>query len=63
MKKIFTLILVVVLVSTNVFAFQFPEPDWGALLKEKTQMVNETDFELYVEGQQSSSLSEEHISE
>ena len=55
MKKIFTLILVVMLVSTNVFAFQFPEPDWGALLKEKTQMVNETDFELYVEGPVNSS--------
>lgn len=35
-------------------AFNFPEPDWGALLREKTDMVYETDFELYTEGDVSS---------
>ncbi len=37
-------------VSVSVNAFVFPTPDWGALLKEKTNMVKATDFELYVEG-------------
>ncbi len=49
-KKFTALILSTALFGTSVFAFNFPEPDWGALLKEKTQMVSETDFELYVEG-------------
>ncbi len=31
-------------------AFSFPEPDWGALLREREQMVSQTDFELYAEG-------------
>ncbi len=30
-------------------AFTFPEPDWGALLREKEKMVQEADFELYTE--------------
>lgn len=50
MRKIICLILAILLFSTSVCAFNFPEPDWGALLKEKTKMVSETDFELYTEG-------------
>ncbi len=56
MKKIVGLLLILT-VCFNTFcsyAFTFPEPDWGALLKEKEAMVNETDFELYVEGDISS---------
>ena len=51
MKKITSLILIFIIVfSTPTFAFNFPTPDWGALLKERENMVSETDFELYVEG-------------
>ena len=50
MKKIICLVLAMMLFSTSVCAFNFPEPDWGALLTEKRKMVNETDFELYTEG-------------
>ncbi len=50
MKKIAALLLAVGILSSTASAFTFPEPDWGALLAEKTQMVSETDFELYVEG-------------
>lgn len=40
----------VVMAALTVCAYDFPEPDWGALLSERTSMVTETDFELYVEG-------------
>ncbi len=50
MKKLTALLLAIGLFGTAASAFTFPEPDWGALLAEKTQMVSETDFELYVEG-------------
>ncbi len=30
-------------------AYYFPQPDWGALLNERTDMATETDFELYAE--------------
>lgn len=51
MKKIVVLCLVfIMLFSMQIFAFNFPTPDWGALLKEREKMVSETDFELYVEG-------------
>ena len=50
MKKIVALLLVLSTLGSTALAFTFPEPDWGALLAEKTQMVSETDFELYVEG-------------
>ena len=36
--------------SVSASAFNFPEPDWGALLKERQKMINEVDFELYTEG-------------
>ena len=49
MKKILSLILAATITSTVAGAFTFPEPDWGALLKEKKSMVYETDFELYCE--------------
>ena len=51
MKKIITALLsTTILITTSVSAFTFPTPDWGALLREKTQMVSEVDFELYSEG-------------
>lgn len=51
MKKIISVICAAgLLLSGSASAFTFPEPDWGALLQEKTQMVYETDFELYTEG-------------
>lgn len=49
-KRIIALLMVLTVFSTTASAFTFPTPDWGALLAEKTQMVSETDFELYVEG-------------
>lgn len=50
-KRMVGMILLLALLSTVLpaSAFTFPEPDWGALLKEKTRMVKETDFELYAE--------------
>ena len=56
MKKLSALILLLTIITTSVFAFTFPEPDWGKLLEEKTAMVTETDFELYTEGSLSSAL-------
>ena len=50
MKKLTALLLAFGILGSTALAFTFPEPDWGALLAEKTQMVSETDFELYVEG-------------
>ncbi|MBO5059602.1 MAG: hypothetical protein J6C82_01630 [Clostridia bacterium] len=54
MKKIISLLLAMLMLTSQAYAFTFPEPDWGALLKEKTDMVYETDFELYTEGPVSS---------
>lgn len=54
MKKSFLALFLLLSISIKTFAFTFPEPDWGALLNEKTRMVNEVDFELYVEGDVSS---------
>ncbi len=49
-KKFFTsLIISAALLSSSVSAFKFPEPDWAALLKEKREMVGQTEFELYAE--------------
>ncbi len=44
-----TIAVVLTLGTIGVSAFNFPEPDWGALLREKTAMVTNTEFELYVE--------------
>ncbi len=52
MKKLISLLCIFCMLCTGVSAFTFPEPDWGALLREKTEMVSETDFELFVEGPQ-----------
>lgn len=38
------------LVNMTAYAFEFPEPDWGAILAERKAMVTETEFELYTEG-------------
>lgn len=56
MKKIFLLFLMTVLLINNAYAFTFPTPDWGQLLKEKEKMVTETDFDLYAQGSVDSSL-------
>ena len=40
----------VLLNTVAALAFEFPEPDWRALLDEKRDMVNAVDFELYTEG-------------
>ncbi len=53
MKKItaFTIFIAMLLSAVSpAFAFSFPEPDWGALLREREQMVSQIDFELYAEG-------------
>ena len=52
MKKLasFLLVLLMICSSLGAYAYNFPEPDWGALLSEKRSMVNEVDFELYTEG-------------
>lgn len=52
MKKLISLLicLSIILTCTGAFAFAFPSVDWGALLAEKERMVNETDFELYIQG-------------
>ena len=52
MKKLisFLICLSTILSCTSAFAFTFPSVDWGALLAEKERMVNETDFELYIQG-------------
>jgi len=52
-KRVLSFIMIIcILVCSAVptFAYAFPEPDWGALLREKEAMVNEIDFELYAEG-------------
>lgn len=51
-KVISLLVAVVMALSAGMtaFAFTFPTPDWGALLQEKTKMVETTDFELYAQG-------------
>ena len=49
-KRILPAVLSALLLTQTVSAYDFPEPDWGAILKERTQMVTETQFDLYVEG-------------
>lgn len=53
MKKQLTAIGITVIMTLGIimpgFAYNFPEPDWGALLHERENMVNETEFELYAE--------------
>lgn len=51
LKKITAFVLTAILTLSTVtaFGYNFPEPDWGALLREKGRMVNEIDFELYAE--------------
>ncbi len=45
------LVLAMLLVfAVPAYAFEFPEPDWGALLRERENMVSQTDFALYAEG-------------
>ena len=55
MKKFVTLCFVWLMLCNVVSAYDFPEPDWGALLNEKKNMVSRTDLELYMEGPVSAS--------
>ncbi len=50
-RQIVGMILLVTMLLTvlPVSAFYFPEPDWGALLKQRTDMVTATEFELYAQ--------------
>ena len=49
-KKIALLLLVILILSiTSVFAYHFPEPDWGGLLNERKSMVTKNELELYIE--------------
>jgi len=52
MKKTALLLVLAILLSALSASAEgvFPDPDWGALLRERTTMVKEKDFELYVEG-------------
>lgn len=51
MKKILFFVLLLCLVfNMTSYAYNFPQPDWGELLKERKNMVMETDFELYTQG-------------
>ena len=49
MKKFNVTLLLLLSMATNVFAFNFPEPDWGSLLNQRRSLVNQVDFELYTE--------------
>ena len=51
-KKVMVIFLLAALLSTSLMqvgAFTFPEPDWGALLREKEKMVKESELELYAQ--------------
>ena len=51
LKKIALFLMIfTITLSVVACAFTFPEPDWGALYREKEAMVTEVDFELYTEG-------------
>ena len=50
MKRVFALTMCLLMSATTAFAYSFPEPDWGALYKERETMVTQTEFELYTEG-------------
>lgn len=50
MKKITAIFLAIGMLMQTAYAYNFPEPDWGALLRERRSMVTAKDFELYVEG-------------
>lgn len=54
LKKIGAVCLALALTASSAYAYNFPEPDWGALLEERRQLVNETDFELYAESDSNS---------
>lgn len=51
LKKIIALILAFTMIMcSNAYAFNFPQPDWGALLNEKQMMVDTTHYDLFAEG-------------
>lgn len=49
-KKLVPLALLVTMTAQTASAFNFPEPDWGSLLKQRRSMATLEDFELYTEG-------------
>ncbi len=51
MKKTLALLLCFLTSCTTAFSYTFPEPDWGALYKEREAMVNEAELSLYTEGE------------
>ena len=50
MKKLSLLLALCLMLSFSASAYNFPQPDWGKLLKERENMVTETEFELYTKG-------------
>ena len=60
MKRIQTVIISVILsgvmLASSAYGALLPEPDWAGILKERKAMVNETDFELYVESNNKNSV-------
>ena len=52
MKKVLSVLISIMMFlgMGTAYAYNFPTPDWGALLQQKTNMVMQKDFGLYVEG-------------
>lgn len=50
MKRILGLFFIMLLLVQPAMGFEFPQPDWGALLQERTTMVKTPELELYTEG-------------
>lgn len=51
LKKIIAALTVLTLLPTDVLAYDFPEPDWGAILKVREAMVKDPEFDLYTEAE------------
>ncbi len=49
-KRAVSVLSAMLLLFSSAYAFEFPTPDWGALLREKEGMVGQTELELYAEG-------------
>lgn len=56
MKKLISVLLTLCISFSTAYAYNFPEPDWGALLSERKAMENESYFDLYAEADISNSL-------
>lgn len=53
-RKLTAAALSLTLLGATAYAYDFPQPDWGALLSERISMETETEFEMYVEGRKES---------